>query len=245
MLRASPLCTCHRHYPGAATGCPLRSLPQSWQPSPKWRPGRPTHCPFRGLLSVHSRYGLHTRWITQGDPLHQRLQPLRYLHDCSDCFRLERKLPGGTFTHRKDAALARRTPTADGRALTAKVCSAAQKRSLTTPCSVGAIGQEASRLLDAGMRDEDAGLRTATYPTARCQEYRSRCKRMLFLTLIKVFALCPICSQKRVLVSSSVLRRDGRVVPHIDRCAPWRAKRGRVVPGRRRRERIVAVAKGR
>jgi hypothetical protein len=24
------------------------------------------------------------------DPLHQRLQPLRYLHDCSDCFRLER-----------------------------------------------------------------------------------------------------------------------------------------------------------
>jgi hypothetical protein len=23
------------------------------------------------------------------DPLHQRLQPLRYLHDCSDCFRLE------------------------------------------------------------------------------------------------------------------------------------------------------------
>jgi len=23
------------------------------------------------------------------DPLHQRLQPFRYLHDCSDCFRLE------------------------------------------------------------------------------------------------------------------------------------------------------------
>jgi len=33
-----------------------------------------------------------------GDPLHQRLQPLRYLHDCSDCFRLER-LPGGTLAH--------------------------------------------------------------------------------------------------------------------------------------------------
>src|SRR6202051_1012777 len=30
----------------------------------------------------------------------QRLQPLRYLHDCSGCFRLER-LPGGTFTHWK------------------------------------------------------------------------------------------------------------------------------------------------
>src|ERR1700692_751134 len=30
----------------------------------------------------------------------QRLQPLRYLHDCSGCFRLER-LPGGTYTHWK------------------------------------------------------------------------------------------------------------------------------------------------
>jgi hypothetical protein len=113
VLRASPLCTCHRHYPGAATGCLFRSLPQPCQPSPKWRSGRPAHCPFRGLLSVHSRYGLHTRWTTQGDPLHRRLQPLRYLHDCSDCFRLERKLPGGALTHRKDAAFARRTPSAD------------------------------------------------------------------------------------------------------------------------------------
>src|SRR5271165_2305089 len=30
----------------------------------------------------------------------QRLQPLRHLHDCSGCFRLER-LPGGTYTHWK------------------------------------------------------------------------------------------------------------------------------------------------
>lgn len=28
----------------------------------------------------------------------ERLQPLRYLHDCSDCYRLERKLPGGIRT---------------------------------------------------------------------------------------------------------------------------------------------------
>ena len=34
------------------------------------------------------------------DLLHRRLQPFRYLHDCSGCFRLER-LPGGTCTHRK------------------------------------------------------------------------------------------------------------------------------------------------
>ena len=28
------------------------------------------------------------------NPLHQRLQPLRYLHDCSSCYRPERQLPG-------------------------------------------------------------------------------------------------------------------------------------------------------
>src|SRR6202022_666127 len=32
--------------------------------------------------------------------LNQKFMPLRYLHDCSDCFRLER-LPGGIFTHWK------------------------------------------------------------------------------------------------------------------------------------------------
>src|ERR1700680_4807770 len=34
---------------------------QPYQPSPIWPSGRPAHCPFRGLLGVHSRYGLHTR----------------------------------------------------------------------------------------------------------------------------------------------------------------------------------------
>ena len=38
------------------------------------------------------------------DTLNRRLQPFRYLHDCSGCFRLER-LPGGTYTHWKSAAL--------------------------------------------------------------------------------------------------------------------------------------------
>ena len=46
------------------------------------------------------------------DTLHQRLQPFRYLHSCSGCFRLER-LPGGTFTHWESAAFARRTLKAD------------------------------------------------------------------------------------------------------------------------------------
>src|SRR6202050_4961791 len=38
--------------------------PQPYQPSPKYWSGRPAHCPFRGLLGVHSRYGLHTRAVT-------------------------------------------------------------------------------------------------------------------------------------------------------------------------------------
>jgi hypothetical protein len=36
----------------------------SYQPSPKGLSGRPAHCPFRGLLGVHSRCGLHTRAVT-------------------------------------------------------------------------------------------------------------------------------------------------------------------------------------
>ena len=65
-------------------------LAQPYQPSPKGLSGRPAHRPFRGLLGVHSRCGPYTRAVTYSDPLHRRLQPFRYLHDCSGCFRLER-----------------------------------------------------------------------------------------------------------------------------------------------------------
>src|SRR5882757_7366142 len=70
----------------------------------------------RGLLLLH-RSGLspHTPCQSPGaltrvaactlarSPIvtaNRRLQPFRYLHDCSDCFRLER-LPGGACTHWK------------------------------------------------------------------------------------------------------------------------------------------------
>src|SRR6516165_3057288 len=39
----------------------------------------------------------------------RRLQPFRYLHDCSDCFRLER-IAGWGLHPLESAALARRTP---------------------------------------------------------------------------------------------------------------------------------------
>src|SRR5215510_13850031 len=65
VLRTLSLCTCRRHYPGTATGG-IASLtsPQSCQPSLIWLSGRPVHRPFRGLLGVHTRYGLHTRAVT-------------------------------------------------------------------------------------------------------------------------------------------------------------------------------------
>ena len=45
-------------------------LTQPCQPSPEGSPGRPAHRPFRGLLGVHSRCGLHTRAVTVfRDPL--------------------------------------------------------------------------------------------------------------------------------------------------------------------------------
>ena len=44
--------------------CCFAHSPQPYQPSPKALSGRPAHCPFRGLLGVHSRYGLHTRAVT-------------------------------------------------------------------------------------------------------------------------------------------------------------------------------------
>jgi hypothetical protein len=39
----------------------------------------------------------------------RRLQPFRYLHDCSDCFRLER-IAGWALHPLESAALSRRTP---------------------------------------------------------------------------------------------------------------------------------------
>src|SRR5215468_10267396 len=42
----------------------------------------------------------------------RRLQPFRYLHDCSGCFRLER-LAGWGFHPLESAAFARRTPFAE------------------------------------------------------------------------------------------------------------------------------------
>src|ERR1700694_4731286 len=89
-------------------GVVFARVTQPCQPSPVPRPDRPAHRPFRGLLSVHSRCGLHTRTVTRFVTVIRRLQTFRLLHACFGCFRLERS-PGGACTRWKSAALSRRT----------------------------------------------------------------------------------------------------------------------------------------
>jgi hypothetical protein len=76
-----------------------------------WKTDRsaPASCIFRGLLSVHSRFGLHARWITRCDPLHQRLRRTCCLLRRSDCYRLERPVAGWDLHPLEVAAFARRT----------------------------------------------------------------------------------------------------------------------------------------
>src|SRR5262245_30216601 len=50
--------------PAQRLGLQFAHSTQPYQPSPKGLSGRPAHRPFRGLLGVHSRSGLHTRAVT-------------------------------------------------------------------------------------------------------------------------------------------------------------------------------------
>ena len=116
----------HLHHRGLPVA---RALPLSYMPPPIPRHGYPVLVPLSSQVvsafpastgrsaraSPFSRLAQRSltlqpvRSPSHLVPLHRRLQPLRYLHDCSDCYRLERKSPGGFRTHWKSAALARRT----------------------------------------------------------------------------------------------------------------------------------------
>ena len=54
--------TCRRHYPGRTDGA-IRSSSPSTSAFPRFQAGRLLHCLFRGLHSVHFRYGLQTRQV--------------------------------------------------------------------------------------------------------------------------------------------------------------------------------------
>jgi len=90
VLRMCSLCTCCRHYPGTATGGttlldPLRRI------------SLPRYGCQVGLcivlFEVCSTFTRVTACTLALPPIcgthHRRLQPLRYLHDCSGCFRRE------------------------------------------------------------------------------------------------------------------------------------------------------------
>src|ERR1039457_4340103 len=60
----SPVPTCHRHYPGKFDGAGARRSP-SPAAFPVKKSGRLLQLFFRGLLSVHSCYGLHARRVAK------------------------------------------------------------------------------------------------------------------------------------------------------------------------------------
>src|SRR6201997_2501551 len=90
VLRALSLCTCCRHYPGAAAGC----LPRSSHPAVSAFPDSTVGSACTSSFSRFARRSLTLR------PAHSRghqfvtairgLQTFRHLHACPGCFRLER-----------------------------------------------------------------------------------------------------------------------------------------------------------
>jgi len=90
VLRSLSLCTCCRHYPGAATGDTALLIRPVMSAFPDRVFGSACASSFSrlarrslALRPAHSRCHQFVARFTR------RLQPLRYLHDCSGCFRLE------------------------------------------------------------------------------------------------------------------------------------------------------------
>jgi hypothetical protein len=94
--------------PADRNGCMCRLLPHSTRPSPKLWVGRHPHCPFRGLLRLHSRYGPHARSTAQGGLCHgASTGPVARPRRPSATSSIDNSL-GGTLLHRC-FALSRRT----------------------------------------------------------------------------------------------------------------------------------------
>ena len=91
--------TCRRHYPGGTAGG-IESFPgtcDSGLPHPfaGSAPTLPVSRPVRRSLALRPACSRNRLC----GPLHRRLRQFRYLHYRSDCYRLERQLPGGNYTH--------------------------------------------------------------------------------------------------------------------------------------------------
>src|SRR5258705_6809814 len=101
VLRALSLCPCCRHYPGAASG----RTASITTPSRVSLPRKGRRVGLRIVLledcSAFTRVAACTLALSPiCDTLIEGFSHFVNLHDCSDCFRLER-LPGGACTHWK------------------------------------------------------------------------------------------------------------------------------------------------
>ena len=101
VLPALSLCTCCRHYPGAATGLVASLIHPVVSAFPGMAAGSACASTFSRLarrsLALRPAHSRRHQFVTL---FTRRLQPYRYLHDRSGCFRLE-PWPGGVSTHRK------------------------------------------------------------------------------------------------------------------------------------------------
>jgi len=91
------LCTCRRHYPGEVAWVPVVLFPSNGS-----FPCDTARSAFTSLFSRPAQRSLalqpaHSR-SRFNDPFHRRLQTGRCLPACSNCYRPERPLPGGTCT---------------------------------------------------------------------------------------------------------------------------------------------------
>jgi hypothetical protein len=105
VLRTLSLCTCCRHYPGAVTGGAASLIHPVISAFPERVAGSACASAFsrfaRRSLALRPAHSRCHQFVTR---FTRRLQPFRYLHSCSGCFRLER-LPGGACTRWKKRRL--------------------------------------------------------------------------------------------------------------------------------------------
>jgi hypothetical protein len=108
----STLLTCRRQYPGRSDGtCSLVRF-HSLRPSPK--PGRVGSCiSLFEACSAFTHVTACTLARSPSDSLHQRLQQFRYLHRCSDCYRVERTSSRAGLSPAMDHHLSPRTRLGD------------------------------------------------------------------------------------------------------------------------------------
>ena len=109
VLRALSLWACRRQYPGAAAGRNPRSSHPAVSAFPDSTIVSACTSTFSGLarrsLALRPAHSRSHQIVTAN----RRLQPFRYLHDCSDRFRLER-IAGWASHPLESAAFSRRTP---------------------------------------------------------------------------------------------------------------------------------------